>query len=167
MADAETPSSSDDAAVLRQALGTIQDKARSLRWADERPWTVDGHIWVEHSLPVIDLHDLNMRLARETVRTVTPLSSELQCGAVCFITGRGRHSIGPPALRGMVAAELRRACKDHPSWDQRAGHAGRWMLITDPSRAPRVATGQLGILFWLGVVAFLGLATWALLGLPS
>ena len=166
MDDAET-SLSDDDVILRRTLSHIQEGARSLRWADERPWRVDGHIWLEHDLPVIDLHDLNVRLAREAVRAAAAAADQLRCGALCFVTGRGRHSMGPPALRGMVAAELRRACKKNPSWDQRAGHAGRWMLITDPSRAPRVATGQLGLVFWLGVVLFSALAIWALVGLPS
>ena len=67
----------------------------------------------------------------------------------------------------MVAAELQKACENHPEWEHRPGHAGRWMWVIDAKRAPRVATGQLGPLFWLMVALFIGLAIWTLLGLPG
>ena len=157
---------SDDRRI-RKRMDSIEREARSLRWAAERPWKRESHIWIEDGLPVVDLHDLNVKLARGAVRATVEIASELQCGAVCFITGRGRHSMGPPALRGMVASELRHACQESPAWSQRAGHAGRWMLITDPARAPRVATGQLGPAFWTMLILFACLAFWALVGLPG
>jgi hypothetical protein len=157
----------DDAARIRSNMASIEEGARTLRWAKERPWRGESHVWTEDGLPVVDLHDLNVRLAREAVRITLGIAADLECGAICFVTGRGRHSIGPPALRGMVASELRTGCAEHPSWSQRAGHAGRWMLITDPNRAPRVATGQLGPAFWTMVILFLCLAFWALVGLPG
>ena len=157
----------NDVTLIQAELSAIEEQAPTLRWYKERPWRAQTHVWFESGMPVVDLHDLNMRLARQTVRATLTTHSELHCGAVCFITGRGRHSVGPPALRGMVAAELQKACDQHSEWQHRPGHAGRWMWVFDASRAPRVATGQLGPLFWLMVVLFIGLAIWALVGLPG
>ena len=167
MGDSEHDSRDDDATVLRDQLVSVEESASGLRWAAERPWKTRSHVWIEDGLPVVDLHDLNVRLARKAVRATIEVAADLHCGAVCFVTGRGRHSMGPPALRGMVASELRHACEEDSNWSQRAGHAGRWMLITDPDRAPGVATGQLGPAFWTLVILFLCLAFWALVGLPS
>ena len=111
---------------------------------------------------MIDLHDLNVRVARSAVHQAIQVAPDISTGAICLVTGRGRHSMGPPALRGMVASELRKACKAHDKWRHRPGHAGRWMLISDPARAPRIATGELGPLFWIGILLFVALAFWAL-----
>ena len=158
---------SNDATLIRGKLEEVEQSSTTLKWASERPWNRQSHVWLESGLPVVDLHDLNMRLARKAVRATLEVADELRCGAVCFVTGRGRHSMGPPALKGMVAAELRRACEENPEWSQRAGHAGRWMWIIDPKRAPRVATGQLGPAFWIGILLFIALSIWALLGFPG
>ena len=154
-----------DIPLLRRSLEDVETRAKSLSWSERRPWKTTTHVWSEHDLPVIDLHDLNVRLARSAVRRLIDIAPRMSAGAICLITGRGRHSMGPPALRGMVASELRKACEAEPEWRQRPGHAGRWMLITDPARAPHIATGELGIWFWIGMVLFLALAFWAFLGL--
>ena len=159
-------SSRDDAIVLRDELLDVEERAQTLRWAEERPWRCQSHVWLEDGLPVVDLHDLDMKTARAAVRSTLKVAPDLRCGAICYVTGRGRHSVGPPALRGMVASEMRKACAKE-DWSHRPGHAGRWMLIVDPSRSPRVATGGLGPAFWTMLILFACLAFWALFGLPS
>lgn len=141
----------DDITRLRGALAEIHRASRELRWADERPWSPATHVRWEGELPVIDLHDLNARLARDAVRVL--LEHPAEAGAVVVIHGRGRNTIGPTSvLRNVVHKELRRRCQQTPGWSYRLIGAGRTVWISDRSRAPAVVTGRLGWGFWLFVI---------------
>jgi len=142
----------DDVLKLRAALQFIEADARSLRWAEKRPWKTETHVFWADAVPTVDLHDLNAKLARNAVRRCCEES--LETGAIFFVTGAGRHSLGPGVLGGLVRAELKRACAT-TSWSFRPAGPARFVLITDRSRAPSAATGALGPLFWLFVMLLL------------
>jgi len=111
-------------------------------------------VWADDGLPVVDLHDLGAKLAQKAVHRSAAVSSDLQAGAVCFVTGRGRRSIGPGVVRKVAEKELRAYCAKRGCYYRPAG-PGRLVLVVDPNRAPVSATGRLGIGFWLVVVLFL------------
>jgi hypothetical protein len=137
----------NDVERLRRALQPIEVRARDLRWADERPWKVKTHVWGEQDLGVVDLHDLNAKVARLAARAVEEVATDLDAGAVLFVVGVGRRSAGSPVLGTVVLKVLR----DGPFRGRRAAH-GRIALIVDPSRAPAAATGASGwgmTLLWL------------------
>ncbi len=158
---------SQDLQTLRAALQPLENLADELPWAHERPWRVRTHVRAEGELLVADLHDLNARAARQAVRLVAERAESLRTGAVVFVTGVGRHSIGPGVLGDVLRGELGRL-RHERGWNYAPAGSGRYALILDPARAPASFGGGLGPLFWL--VAFLfGLAfAWALppLGLP-
>lgn len=150
---------------LRKWTATLEDEARSLAWAKERPWRRETHLWVESGLPVVDLHDLDVRLARQLAQDLD--FNELQGGAICFITGRGKHSVsGRSALREAVSGVLQARAQEE-GWQLRPAGAGRLILVTDGAMAPAHTSGRLSPVFWLGVVAFLALASWLCLGAPG
>lgn len=150
----------EDLRRLSDALAPIEPKADKLPWAAERPWRTDSHIWQEGGVPTVDLHDLGPALARQIVAILAEEGEGIASGAVCLITGRGRHSVGRAVLPQVVGDALHDAAQTH-GWRVRQGAAGRIILITNELTAPRAATGALGPLFWLGVAAFAALATWA------
>lgn len=154
-----------DLARFHDALGEVEASASGLSWARERPWRRETHLWQEQGLPVVDLHDLDVKHARRLLRSLD--LEALESGAVCFVTGRGRHAIsGRSALREAVTGILAdRAARE--GWELRPQGAGRLVLVTDPERAPSVASGRLGPLFWLAVAGFLALALWLCLGAPG
>ncbi|MCB9796745.1 MAG: hypothetical protein H6741_28940 [Alphaproteobacteria bacterium] len=126
-------------------------------WAKERPWRVESHVWEERGLVVCDLHDLSVRLGAEAVERASEVLGEA-LPAVCFVTGVGRHSVdGRSRLREVVLDEVDRVAQAE-GWRWRVPREGRVVLIADPSRAPRSATGELGPLFWAGVAVFVGFA---------
>lgn len=154
----------DDLKRVQKALAPVATSAREQRWDAERPWRTETHCWWEQDRLVVDLHDLGAGLARQAVVAVVDLAPKLSTGAVTFVTGRGRHSVGKAVLGKMVAEVLAGACQAHPGWRAAPGGLGRQVLITDPTRAPAGATGELGWGFWVGVAIFFGLAIWACLG---
>ena len=110
----------------------------------------------QQALPVVDLHDLNRRCARDATQAVCAIGADLEAGAVRFVTGRGRHSLGAGGvLVHTVRKELQKTCAE-TGWRFRGGGAG-WILITDEERAPRSAKGELGPMFWL-LAALFGVA---------
>jgi hypothetical protein len=127
-----------DTRHLQHQLERVERDARRLSWAAERPWSPSTHIWAEGLLPVVDLHDLSVRLAIEAVERVLDTHASLQCGAVSFITGVGRHSTGDARLPPAVGGFLAKACAAHAAdgWSFRSDGPGRFVLITDPERAP-------------------------------
>ncbi len=155
----------DDLDRLQQALLPVERAAAGLAWADQRPWTTASHLWVEGRLPVVDLHDLGVRQARQAVDAVAGVAEGLDAGAVCFVVGRGRHSIGGsklgPAVQGALAYHCRKSRGHLPLWRAHLGPAGRQILVIDASRAPSNATGRPGVLFWLGALGFLAAACFA------
>ena len=146
-----------DTMALRSSLAVIERQADALDWAAERPWRTTTHVWGEGELPVVDLHELDARLAREAIRVVAEVP--LQTGALDLITGRGRHSVTEPVLTQVARSELGSLARAR-GWQWRPGRPGRLILITDVARAPRSATGVLGTWFYVGVLTFLALLAW-------
>lgn len=143
---------------LRTALAGVEEEAKSLPWANDRGWRAVSHVWIEHSAPTIDLHDLNVKLANQAVDAVVELAPECDSGGFVFVTGRGSHSLGGRSdLADSVASTLDRHARAR-GWAWHPSRAGRLVLVTDPARAPTVATGDLPIPIVVGAVAFLLLA---------
>lgn len=141
---------------LREILVATENDAADLPWAQERPWRADTHLGTADGLPAVDLHDLSVRLALDTVARV--LGGDLQTGGVVWITGRGRRSGGVSPLRRAVLGllEAREGVVVRPRGPARIE------VIVDPDRARRARPG-LGVLFWLVVaLAVLGLIAAAL-----
>jgi hypothetical protein len=157
---ATTPAAAD-LAVLAEALAAIEPKADKLPWASERPWRTETHLWVEAGVPTIDLHDLGPALAKAVVGTLAQVGEALSAGAVCLITGRGRHSLGRAVLPQVVGEALGDIAHAR-GWRLRQGAAGRLILITNEHSAPRAARGTLGPAFWIAAAAFGALAAWAI-----
>ncbi|MEZ4239171.1 MAG: hypothetical protein R3F59_24060 [Myxococcota bacterium] len=138
----------DDVVRIRGRLRGVEREAKGQAWAKERPWRRESHVWWEQGVPVVDLHDLGAALARQAVREV--LEVPAGAGAVVFVHGRGRHSVGPQVLAGVVAKELDRACAETRGWRYRRIGAARTVWVSDPRRAPDWATGRWGPLVWAG-----------------
>ena len=147
----------------------MESVARSQRWDDERPWRASTHSWIESGLLVVDLHDLGAKGSKMLVRLAVELARDpgLEGGAICFVTGRGRHSRGKPVLGGLVGKHLLDAASDEEVWSVHPLGAGRVALVTDPDKAPARARNQLGVGFWLMVAGFVAAALWACLGTPG
>lgn len=141
-----------DLATLARSLQRIERDARKLAWSDERPWRVESHVWSEDGFPVVDLHDLSVKLGMRCVNQV--LKNPPSTGAICFITGVGRHSVTTPQLPQAVQGKLASAQADHPQWMVRMGGPGRIVLVTDPEQAPHAALSSLPKGFWW-LVAFI------------
>ncbi|MCK6505353.1 hypothetical protein L6R53_18455 [Myxococcota bacterium] len=138
---------------LQRALRPVEREAAHLPWAEERRWTTSTHVWLEGGLPVVDLHDLGVQAARVAVDCVAEEAGSLEAGAVCFVTGVGRRSLGPPKLGRAVSAALGHVARQR-GWRHGPLSAGRLVLIVDPARAPARATGRLGWPFWAALLAF-------------
>jgi hypothetical protein len=156
----KTDDSKAELRTIATALAAVEKGAKGLPWAKERPWLVSSHLWVEAEVPTIDLHDLGPSLAEKTVDIVAGLAPELTGGAVRFITGRGRHSVGPAVLPRVVGAALHHHATEQ-GWRVRGGRPGTLLLITDPNAAPNIASGGLGLGFWLMAIAMAVAAVWA------
>ena len=142
-----------DIDTIRTLLHRVEVDSNGLSWSKQRPWRTHTHVFAEGRLPVVDLHDLNAKLSRESVRQVLTVASQLEAGAVRFVVGRGRHSLGPGGTLGkVVRKELKRAVSDN-DWYFRST-AATLTLIVDRSRAPASATGALGPGFWLLMASF-------------
>lgn len=120
---------------LAESLQDVQERARGLRWAKERPWRLDTHLWFEEGIVVIDLHDLNAALAKRVLNCVSEVGETLACGGALVITGRGRHSVGVPVLRQAISGILRRMERDQ-GWRHRDVGGGRVLVVVDEGRIP-------------------------------
>ncbi len=158
-----------DVEQIAGLLGPIEDVARAQRWDDERPWRISTHLWVEEGLVVIDLHDLGAKGAKKLLRAVLAhvQAAGMASGALAFVTGRGRHSVGSPVLRELVGRRLHDVIEARSDWSMHVIGAGRICLVTDARRAPRRATNTLGWGFWLLVAGLAAAAIWACLGTPG
>lgn len=155
-------SAEQDAQLLIEALAEVEQRAKGLRWAAERPWRCKTHIRAEGGLAVVDLHDLNAKLGKLAAKHMLAAAPQLSCGALLAVVGVGRRSAGPPVLQGLVAKELSRG-----PYKVRMAAMGRIALITDPSVAPASAVGgaDWGMrLWWLLVAAAIGALAWNKLG---
>jgi hypothetical protein len=145
----------DDLQRLRTALAGVEEEAKTLPWANDRRWSAASHVWIEQSALTIDLHDLNVKLANQAVDAVVDVASSCQSGGFVFVTGRGTHSLGGRSdLADSVASALDRHARAM-GWSWHPSRAGRVVLVTDPARAPTVATGALPIPIVVGAAAFL------------
>ncbi len=150
-----------DLARLRERFRPLEDDAAELPWARERPWRGETHTWLEGDLVVIDLHDLDVATSRRVLQAVASEAPYLASGAVAFVTGRGRHSLGPGVLHEVMRRELALLRRQH-GWGHVPAGPGRQILVLDPARAPARVTGRLPWAFWVGVLVFVALATAAL-----
>jgi len=150
---------------LYDDLSDVEEAAKDLKWADARPWRRTTHLWIEKGVPVIDLHDLNVRLGKAVVAQAD--FDAVAAGAVILVTGVGRHSMGSgSALRKAVSGKLgHRAAAS--GWELRPLGSGRLLLVTDAARAPGWASGGLGWPLKLGIAAFVAAAVWVCMGTPG
>ena len=151
----------DDLVHVREALISVEAGARDLRWAEERPWAVQTHVWDDGGMIAVDLHDLNAGLTKSVISEITEFATELQAGGIVFITGQGRHSIGLPVLRQVVLGTLVRLERSK-GWRQRDIGPGRVLLVVNEDRVP--ARYREGTPLWVVVffVVFLLALGWAL-----
>ena len=155
---AEAPA---DVRRIQHALTRIERDARKLPWNKERAWKTDSHVWVEDGMPVVDLHDLSVSLGKKVVNRVMKLT--IGAGAVSFITGQGNNSIGPGQMKSMVSSLLMKASRSNEDWSFRPDGPGRFVLITDPERAPRFAQTSLPGGFWILIAIFFAALLFAIL----
>tara|TARA_B100001113_G_scaffold341821_1_gene327373 strand:+ start:136 stop:870 length:735 start_codon:yes stop_codon:yes gene_type:complete len=99
---------------LQNLFASVEDKARSLPWADESPWTAMTHVRRDRGVLTVDLHDLDLPLAKLVIEQV--IVSREWLGRVRIITGRGLHSKTIPKLRPMVTQRLR-AVVNELNWE--------------------------------------------------
>tara|TARA_B100001996_G_scaffold18433_1_gene15155 strand:- start:218 stop:997 length:780 start_codon:yes stop_codon:yes gene_type:complete len=89
---------------LQNIFYPVEEKAQSLPWAAESPWTTTTHVRRDRGVLTIDLHDLDLSLAKSVVDSI--IASRDWLGRVRIITGRGLHSKTIPKLRPMVTQKL-------------------------------------------------------------
>ena len=146
---------SADVQNLYSILKRIEERAKVLRWAKDRPWKRSTHIWYEGELLVVDLHDLNSKLAKESVESCLDAAKKFQTGALCFVTGIGKNSPGNFAKnREMVYKILQKRLQKNTEWEIHSPGMGRLILVFNKENAPKAATGQLSTELKAGMVLF-------------
>ena len=159
---APSPELLADVQRLRAGLLDIADRARTLSWNAERPWTPPTHVWGEKGSPVVDLHDLSVKLGVACVDAVLEQADALKSGAVIWVIGRGSHSLGGKSpLRAAVQDRLLEAAEER-GWRLRAGAPGRLVLVLDEGKATAAAGGRLGLVAWGAILLFVASLAWAL-----
>lgn len=153
----------DDVGILRKRLRSVQADATGLAWAKERPWRVSTHVFWQAEMPTVDGHDLNAKLMKRVLAEVLDVAPSLRTGAVLVVTGRGRHSLGAGSvLAQIVQGTLGRAAAEQ-GWHLTSWGPAAWVLVVDPAKAPRTATGGGGWGLWLLFVGFVAAAAAAVL----
>jgi len=142
-------SADSDVARYRELLRGVEREAKGQPWADERPWQGKTHVVAEMGVAVVDLHDLGAALARTAVRAVIDADAEPAAGAVVFVHGRGKHSVGVHVLRSVAHKELQKACATQRRWRYRTVGNARVAWITDRKRAPDWVTGGWNPWVWV------------------
>lgn len=158
----KTSADPSDIEQIRALLMEIEHPASQLRWAKENParaWKVASHTCVERGVVTIDLHELGQNLTRRILNICEKVGSDLDSGAIRFVTGRGRHSVTGPVLRQVVGDGLIAQCKRN-GWSMHPEGGARFILIIDPQKAPASATGSLTWPLIGGAAVFVGLALW-------
>jgi hypothetical protein len=120
---------------VSKSLKSVVSAAKSLDWAQGRPWTTATHIWDENGVVVVDLHDLNAKLAKAVIGELEHIADRLVGGGLIFITGQGRHSMGVPVIKKIATGMLIRM-EGERGWRSRDLGAGRMLLVVDESRIP-------------------------------
>jgi len=141
---------------LRDELWEMERKAERMPWANQRKWTFSTHLWEEPEMLVVDLHDLNVKLAKETIRKILRMAPSLGYACICFVTGQGNKSDGKEKIRPMaidVAGEI----SQQKGWRISSGTQGRLSVILNEDRAPAVVTSKLSKTVVIGVYIFLGI----------
>jgi hypothetical protein len=141
---------------LRDELWEMERKAEKMPWANRRKWTFSTHLWEESEMLVVDLHDLNVKLAKEVIRKTLRVAPTLDFACICFVTGKGNKSDGKEKIRPMaidVAGEI----SQKKGWRLSSGTQGRLSVIIDEDRAPAVVTSKLSKTVVIGVYIFLGI----------
>lgn len=130
-----------DMKALEGALREIERRAGGLPWAKERRWKVATHTTWEGGWPVIDLHDLSVKLGIAVLDAL----EEGDVAAVRIVTGSGRHTGGHSKLRQAIEQEARER-----GWRVSPVGRARLELVRDEGRIPS-PWGWLGAL-WRWVV---------------
>jgi hypothetical protein len=147
---------SADLKHIYSILKRVEEKSKTLRWAKDRPWKRSTHIWYEGALLVIDLHDLNTKLAKESIEHCLDTIKKFETGALCFVTGIGKNSAGNLAKnREMVCKLLSKRAKKNEEWEVHSHGMGRTVLIFNKEKAPSSATGRISTELKVGMVLFL------------
>ena len=143
---------------LRDELWEIPQKAKRLPWGDKRRWMFKTHLWLEHeddkTLVVLDLHDLNVKLARDVVYQSTKKMSS-SVGAICFVTGKGNNSSDGPKLLPMTI-DIVQQLADKNDWNV-LSQPGRVLVVYDATKSPSKVTGELSKTIVWGVYLFFAL----------
>ena len=140
----------------KDELWDIPRDAKALPWADQRVWAFSTHIWLEQDMLVIDLHDLNVKLARKVIKKISKQAEKWDIGCVCFVTGVGKNSTDKAKIRPM-AIGLLQDISAKKGWRLLSGTQGRLSVILDEARAPQEVTAKLSKPMMFGVYLFLGL----------
>ncbi|MFT4624860.1 MAG: hypothetical protein ACI8PZ_003523 [Myxococcota bacterium] len=142
--------------MLKERLEGVAARARTLPWADRRPWRPQTHVGWDGDTPALDLHDLNVKLALEAVRVLG--DAELDGPEVWVITGRGKHTGGVSRLRQAVGGKLRSVGAER-GWRVYADSPGRIRVVLDPGRVAR-RPPSLMLLFVVLALSAAMYATW-------
>jgi hypothetical protein len=146
----------DSISKLKDELWDIEDKASRLPWANLRCWKFDTHLWVEQSMLVIDLHELNVKLAKQVIKKTSQIATSMEYACICFVTGQGNKSQGKAKIRPM-AIEVVGEVALKKGWKLTSGTQGRLTIILDEERAPAVVTSKLSKTVVFGMYAFFAL----------
>ena len=147
---------------MKDELWDMERKAAALPWANLRKWTFATHVWEEQEMLVVDLHDLNVKLAKQVLKKTCQLASQMDYGCICFVTGQGNKSEGKPKIRPM-AIEIVGEISEKKGWRISSGTQGRLSIILDEDRAPASVTSKLSKTVVLGMYIFFGLILFLLL----
>lgn len=153
----------DDRQRLVAALAEVEQQARELPWAKERPWRAAEQVRYVESVPTVDLHGLSVRLGELAASSVLDEVPRLDARAAMFITGRGRHTGGISPLKETVN-RLAVATAREKGWAASPRGPGRMLVVADAKRAPSAASGRLPIGFWLVVALVLAGLAFAFFG---
>jgi hypothetical protein len=126
---------------MRKWLAPVEVAARDQRWAEERPWTVETHVFWQAQMPTLDGHDLSAKLMKKSIALLVERAHKLDTGALQIVVGRGKHSLRPGGVLGeVVQGSLGPKARDR-GWGLRPHGPAAWVLITDRKRAPSSVTG--------------------------
>ena len=147
---------------LRDELWDMEEKASRLPWANVRQWKFQTHMWEEGSMLVLDLHDLNVKLAKEVIKKTCQIASSMEYACICFVTGQGNKSEDKAKIRPM-AIEVLGEISQRKGWRISSGTQGRVTIILDEDNAPPVVTNKLSSTVVVGIYLFLGIIVFLLL----
>jgi len=145
-----------DLKTVYKILKSVEERAKALPWARKRPWKRGTHVWYEYDLLVVDLHDLNTKLAKDTLSRFVDAAEDFDTGAICFVTGIGKHSAGGFSKnREMVIKSLQKLARKKENWSIYSQGNGRIVLVFNKEAAPKSATGKLDPTLKAGIAIFI------------